>query len=159
VLDVAPGHYQLGVVDGQGKTDWHLVDVTQPETIEVHSSHKALQITGMALFGTGAALAVVGTSAFIYGAVSNLETMECDTASCGGVSPHFIRVSLASAGIGLVFAAVGGLLAYGTSGPTMIEKPGVETAAVATKRRAVSFGLAPDLHAPRTPLASMNLTF
>jgi hypothetical protein len=157
VLDVTPGHYQLGVVDGQGKADWHAVDLSESETIEVHRPHRGLVITGVSLVATGAALAVAGTSAFIYGAVSNLETMECDSA-CGGVSTHFLKVSLAGAGIGLALAAVGGVLAYAASGPAVVEKP-AEPAAIADRPRALSFVVMPDLHAPRTPIAAMSLTF
>ncbi len=158
MLAVTPGHYQLGVVDGRGGADWHPVDLSEAETIEVHRSHKGLTTAGIALFATGAALVAVGTGAFIYGAVSNLETMECD-AACGGVSAHFLRVSAAGAGLGLVFAAVGGVLAYASSGPTMIEKPGVEAAAIAPKPGALSVALLPDLHASKAPIASMKLTF
>jgi len=121
VLDVVPGRYELGVMEGQGAADWHSVDLSSSETIEVHPSHNRLLISGVALLATGAALVGVGTGALIYGAVSNLETMECDTA-CGGVSTHFLRVSLTGVGLGLVLAAVGGVLAYSASGPTIVEK-------------------------------------
>ncbi len=154
-LDVTPGHYQLGVVDGQAEPDWHPVDLTESETIEVHRSHKGLKIAGTAVYATGAALLAVGVGAFIYGAVSNLETMECDTA-CGGVSTHFLKLSLAGAGVGLVLVAVGGVILYVTHGPAIVEKPGVEPRPNASKAGALSFALVP---APRSPLASMNLTF
>jgi len=158
VLDVMPGHYQLGVVDGQGEPDWHPVYLSESETIEVHRSHKGLAIAGTVLYATGVALAAVGLGAFMYGAVSNLETMECDTA-CGGVSARFIKMSLAGAGVGLALAAVGGVIIYSTRGPTMVEKLGVEPRPLASKAGELSFALVPDLHAPRAPIASMSLTF
>lgn len=113
--DVTPGRYQLAAVDGQAPPAWHPAAVSGSETVETHPSHRGRAITGAALLATGVALVVVGTSAFVYGAVSNLETMECDTA-CGGVSSNFLRMSAAGAGLGLVFAVVGGVLAYSASG-------------------------------------------
>jgi hypothetical protein len=158
VLEVRPGLYQLTVVDGQRETDWHEVNLSQSETIEVHRAHRGLAIAGTALVATGAALAATSFGAFLYGAVSNLETMDCDTA-CGGVSAHFIRVSLAGAGLGVVLAAVGAVILYTTQGPTMLEKPGVQPESTASRARSLSFTLVPDFHAPRAPLALMNLSF
>lgn len=158
VLAVPPGRYQLGVVDGQRATDWHEVDLSQSETIEVHRSHQGLVITGAALCAAGGALVAVGASAFIYGAVSNLETMECDTA-CGGVSTHFLKVSLAGAGAGVALAAIGMVVLYNAAGPTLTEKPDAPHTPTASRVGALSFSLVPDLRAPRVPIALMNLTF
>jgi hypothetical protein len=158
VLDVKPGHYQLGVIDGQGETDWHQVDLSESETIEVHRSSNGLAIAGTALFATGAALAVLGSAAFLYGAVNNLEASGCQT-PCGAVSGRFLRLSLAGAGVGVVLAAVGGVIVYNTRGPVVVEKPGASPELTAAKTGSLSFVLVPDLQTPRLPLALMNLTF
>ena len=162
VLDGRPGRYQLGVVDARGVTGWHPGDRAGSETIEISRSHRGWQNGGTALLVTGVGLAVVGGAAFIYGAVNNLEASGCDT-SCGAVSGRFLRLSLAGAGVGLVLAAVGGAIVYDTRGPTMVERPGVEPEPTVSNPRSssgrLSCALLPDLHAPRLPVASMNLTF
>ena len=128
------------------------------EEISGPPSHEGLRIAGTALYATGAALVAVGTGAFIYGAVSNLQTMDCDTA-CGGVSAHFMRLSLAGAGIGLALAAVGGVILYNTRAPALVDKPGGEPRPSTAKAGTLSFALLPELHAPRAPIATMSLTF
>jgi hypothetical protein len=119
ILQVVPGRYELRVVDANGHTDSHSLELTRAETIEVRSSHRALAVAGAATAVTGGVLAGVGAVVFAYGAVNNLAASGCEM-PCGAVSGRVLRASLAGIGGGLALAAAGAVMLVAGARPHVV---------------------------------------
>jgi hypothetical protein len=145
-LQLPRGHYDIQIADARGPYATRGIDLFTDETIDVRPPNRGLAAAGVVVVVMGGATVGISAGIFMYGAVTNLETLGCDTSCSGGVSLRTMRLSLLGLGGGLALAGIGAIM-VASSGSSFIEQ------------HQLALALLPNTNGGRSPVALLGFRF